>query len=206
MQFVSNLVSEHACELIYDQYIYATTRAKYKYCETVPNMFLLQHEIDEEDALDEPRCEYSVTKRDWSCSCLFMSSRLLPCRHHGDYGAILQATKQPEPVPDYNPTDICEGERLMQDETEELDSSASVDVNEERHEDEGLAGANGNACEVRASSDSSADSTATTQLGTDTQLGTHLGAELVQVGPDHQLGTHLGLRWLQIRPSWVTDL
>ncbi|GMF52109.1 unnamed protein product [Phytophthora fragariaefolia] len=224
MQFVSNLVSEHACELIYDQYIYATTRAKYKYCEPVPNMVLLQHDIDGEDALDEPRCEYSVTKRDWSCSCLFMSSRLLPCRHvfflrkslgceniiptqllnprwlmrslrttidlpdipgesfavsrvieesspiwdsnrmkeyakalnvlrsvaalfkHGDYGAISQATKQPEPVPDYNPTDICGGERSMQDETEELDSSASVDVNEERHEDEGLADANGNAC------------------------------------------------------------
>ncbi|GMF15528.1 unnamed protein product [Phytophthora fragariaefolia] len=111
---------------------------------------------------------------------------------HGDYGAISQATKQPDPVPDYNPTDICGGERSMQDETEELDSSASVDVNEERHENEGLAGANGNACEVRASSDSSADSTATTQLGTDTQLGTQLGVELTQLGPDHQLGTHLG--------------
>ncbi|GMF50233.1 unnamed protein product [Phytophthora fragariaefolia] len=81
MQFISNLVSKHACELIYHQFTYAITRAKYKYCEPVPNMCLLQHDIDEEDVLDEPRCEYSVTKRDWSCSCYFTSSRLLPCHH-----------------------------------------------------------------------------------------------------------------------------
>ncbi|KAE9135557.1 hypothetical protein PF007_g2497 [Phytophthora fragariae] len=61
MRFLSNLVSEHACELIYDQYIFAITRAKYKYYEPVPNVFLLQHDCDEEDAIDEPRCKYSVT-------------------------------------------------------------------------------------------------------------------------------------------------
>ncbi|KAE9292500.1 hypothetical protein PF008_g25047 [Phytophthora fragariae] len=44
-------------------------------------MILIQHNSDNEDALDEPRAEYSVNKRDWVCSCLFMSSRLLPCRH-----------------------------------------------------------------------------------------------------------------------------
>ncbi|ETN08659.1 hypothetical protein PPTG_22939 [Phytophthora nicotianae INRA-310] len=81
MQFLSRLVSEHACELIYEQYVYATTRAKYKIREPVPDLFLIQHTCDEEDALDEPNMEHSVTKRDWSCSCLFMSSRLLPCRH-----------------------------------------------------------------------------------------------------------------------------
>lgn len=41
-------------------------------------MFLVQYDSDEQDALDEPRSEYSVTKRDWSCSCLFKGSRLLP--------------------------------------------------------------------------------------------------------------------------------
>ncbi|ETI35094.1 hypothetical protein F443_18511 [Phytophthora nicotianae P1569] len=81
MQFVSNLVSEHACELIYEQYVYANTKGKYKYCEPVPDVYLLQHVCDDEDALDEPYSEYSITKRDWSCSCLFMNSRLLPCRH-----------------------------------------------------------------------------------------------------------------------------
>ncbi|KAE9074701.1 hypothetical protein PF010_g24576 [Phytophthora fragariae] len=45
------------------------------------DMILIQHNSDNEDALDEPRAEYSVNKRDWVCSCLFMSSRLLPCRH-----------------------------------------------------------------------------------------------------------------------------
>eukprot|EP00644_Phytophthora_capsici_P007316 jgi/Phyca11/55771/gw1.21.167.1 len=81
MQFVSNLVSEHACELIYEQYVYANTKGKYKYCEPVPDVYLLQHDCDDEGALDEPNSEYSITKRDWSCSCLFMNSRLLPCRH-----------------------------------------------------------------------------------------------------------------------------
>ncbi|ETI37126.1 hypothetical protein PPTG_16250 [Phytophthora nicotianae INRA-310] len=81
MQFVSNLVSEHACELIYEQYVYAPTKGKYNYYEPVPNVYLVQHDCDDEDALDEPKSEYSITMRDWSCSCLVMSSRLLPCRH-----------------------------------------------------------------------------------------------------------------------------
>jgi len=81
MQFLSNLVSEHACELVYEQYVFATTRANYTFYEPVPDVLMIQHDSDEEDALDKPRREYLVTKRDWSCSCLFMSSRLLPCRH-----------------------------------------------------------------------------------------------------------------------------
>jgi len=81
MQFVANLVGEHACELIFDQYEFAISRAKYTYYEPVPDMILIRHDSEDEDALDEPRAEYSVSKRDWFCSCLFMSSRLLPRRH-----------------------------------------------------------------------------------------------------------------------------
>ncbi|KAG6944167.1 hypothetical protein JG688_00017221 [Phytophthora aleatoria] len=81
MQFLSNLVSEHACELVYEQYAFATDRAKYKYCEPIPDVIFIQRASEEEDLLDEPLAEYSVTKRDWSCSCLFMSSRLFPFRH-----------------------------------------------------------------------------------------------------------------------------
>ncbi|EGZ19022.1 hypothetical protein PHYSODRAFT_301446 [Phytophthora sojae] len=73
--------NSHACELIYEQYVFATTRGKYKYKEAVPGVFLVQYVSDEEDALDEPTSKYSVMKRDWTCSCMFMTSRLLPCRH-----------------------------------------------------------------------------------------------------------------------------
>ncbi|KAE9080927.1 hypothetical protein PF010_g22202 [Phytophthora fragariae] len=81
MQLLSNLISSHACELIYEQYVFATTRGKYKYKEAVPGVFLVQYVSDEEDALDEPTSTYSVMKREWTCSCMFMTSRLLPCRH-----------------------------------------------------------------------------------------------------------------------------
>ncbi|EGZ05434.1 hypothetical protein PHYSODRAFT_342274 [Phytophthora sojae] len=47
MSVVANSVSEHACKQIFTQY---------------------QNESKEEDALDEPRAEYSVNKRKWECS------------------------------------------------------------------------------------------------------------------------------------------
>ncbi|ETN07553.1 hypothetical protein PPTG_13415 [Phytophthora nicotianae INRA-310] len=81
MRHHAKLVSEHACELVYDDYYFAITKAKYKFHEAVPGVFLIQHESDDEDALDESHSEYSLTKSDWSCSCLFMTSRLLPSRH-----------------------------------------------------------------------------------------------------------------------------
>jgi hypothetical protein len=81
MEFLSKLVSEHACEFVYEQYNFATTTPKYKFHEAVPGVYLIQCDADDEDALDEPRSEYSVTKSNWSCSCLFMASRLLPYRH-----------------------------------------------------------------------------------------------------------------------------
>ncbi|EGZ29145.1 hypothetical protein PHYSODRAFT_246263 [Phytophthora sojae] len=81
MQLLSNLISSHACELIYEQYVFATTRDKYKYKGAVPGVFLVQYVSGEEDALDEPTSKYLVMKCDLTCSCMFMTSRLLPCRH-----------------------------------------------------------------------------------------------------------------------------
>ncbi|KAK1934612.1 Zinc finger SWIM domain-containing protein 3 [Phytophthora citrophthora] len=81
MDFLSKLVSEHACNLVYEQYDYATTAGKYKYHEAAPGVYLIQCNSVDDDAYDEPLSEYSVTKANWSCSCLFMASRLLPCRH-----------------------------------------------------------------------------------------------------------------------------
>ncbi|GMF54377.1 unnamed protein product [Phytophthora fragariaefolia] len=81
MDFLSKLVSEHACELVYEQYNFATTMAQYKFHEEVPGVYLIQCDTDDDGALDEPNSEYSVPKSSWSCSFLFMASRLLPCRH-----------------------------------------------------------------------------------------------------------------------------
>ncbi|GMF48763.1 unnamed protein product [Phytophthora fragariaefolia] len=82
MAIVANLVSEHSCELIYDQYVYAIGgRANYTYYEPVQDIILIQNVADDEDALDEPQAEFSVNKRSRECSCLFMTARLLPCRH-----------------------------------------------------------------------------------------------------------------------------
>ncbi|OWZ17310.1 hypothetical protein PHMEG_0008768 [Phytophthora megakarya] len=54
MQFLSKLVIKH--------YTYGTTQASYKFHEAVPGVYLIQFESDEDNALDEPSCEYSVTK------------------------------------------------------------------------------------------------------------------------------------------------
>lgn len=81
MAHLANLVSEHACELIYEQYTYAVSHASYTYYMPVPDVIFLSSTSSEEDAPDEPRQEYSVNKRNWECSCLFMTTRLLPCQH-----------------------------------------------------------------------------------------------------------------------------
>ncbi|ETP04501.1 hypothetical protein F441_18732 [Phytophthora nicotianae CJ01A1] len=72
MDFLSKLVSEHACELVYEQYNFVTITTKYNFHEAVPGVYFIRCDADDEDALDEPRSEYSVTKTDWTCSCLFM--------------------------------------------------------------------------------------------------------------------------------------
>ncbi|OWZ12660.1 hypothetical protein PHMEG_00014139 [Phytophthora megakarya] len=81
MSLVANLVSEHACELIHEQYVYALGHASYTFYEGCPDVYFVKSESKEVDALDEFNTEYSVTKRNWTCSCLFMTTRLLPCRH-----------------------------------------------------------------------------------------------------------------------------
>ncbi|GMF26389.1 unnamed protein product [Phytophthora fragariaefolia] len=82
MSLVANLVTEHACELIFEQYSYAlSNRANYSFYEAIPGIYSAKNESEEDDAHDEPSIEYSVNKQNWECSCLFMSARLLPCRH-----------------------------------------------------------------------------------------------------------------------------
>eukprot|EP00644_Phytophthora_capsici_P019235 jgi/Phyca11/132981/e_gw1.284.3.1 len=81
MSLVANLVSEHACKLIYTQYSYVLGRASYTFYEGCPGVYFVKSTCKDDDALDELNTEYSISKRDWTCSCLFMSTRLLPCRH-----------------------------------------------------------------------------------------------------------------------------
>ncbi|KAF1777931.1 Zinc finger, SWIM-type [Phytophthora cactorum] len=81
IQFLSRLVSEHDCELVCEQFDFALTYRKYKYCEAVPDVILIQNNVFDEETVDEPCTEHPVNKRDWTCSCLFKSSTRLPCRH-----------------------------------------------------------------------------------------------------------------------------
>ncbi|KAJ8579177.1 hypothetical protein ON010_g22 [Phytophthora cinnamomi] len=66
MRWLSNRISEYACEVIYEQYVFATTRGNNKFHDAIPGVYLIQYDSDDEDALDDPRSEYSVMKRDWS--------------------------------------------------------------------------------------------------------------------------------------------
>ncbi|KAE9057748.1 hypothetical protein PF010_g31255 [Phytophthora fragariae] len=81
MVHLANLVSAHACTLIYKQYQFALKCASYAYCEAVPGIFTIKNNVDEEDYLDEPAAEYSINSTTWRCSCKFMCTHLLPCRH-----------------------------------------------------------------------------------------------------------------------------
>ncbi|GMF38421.1 unnamed protein product [Phytophthora fragariaefolia] len=82
MSLVANLVSEHACELIFEQYSYTLSdREKYSFYEAVPGIYFVKNKSEEDDALNEPSVEYSVNKQKWEGSCLFISTRLLPCHH-----------------------------------------------------------------------------------------------------------------------------
>ncbi|EEY68313.1 uncharacterized protein PITG_22747 [Phytophthora infestans T30-4] len=81
MTLVANIVSEHACELIFGQYSYAIGSASYTFYEGCPDVYFIKSISTADDALDEMNAEYSVTKREWKYSCLFMCTRLLPCRH-----------------------------------------------------------------------------------------------------------------------------
>ncbi|ETP28299.1 hypothetical protein F442_22411, partial [Phytophthora nicotianae P10297] len=81
MNHVANVVSEYACGLIETQYDFAMKRAAYSYNEDLSGLFVVNNNTDEEDFLDEPAAEYSVARETWSCSCKFMITHLLPCRH-----------------------------------------------------------------------------------------------------------------------------
>ncbi|GMF59826.1 unnamed protein product [Phytophthora fragariaefolia] len=80
---VANVVSEHACNLIFEEYDFVVSgRAKYLHYESVPGIVFVQNKgADDDKSFDEPNVEYAVTKYKWECSCFFMVTRLLPCRH-----------------------------------------------------------------------------------------------------------------------------
>ncbi|OWY92281.1 hypothetical protein PHMEG_00038782 [Phytophthora megakarya] len=81
MCVVVNLVSEHVCTLIHEQYAYATGPADYNFYEAFPGLFFIRNISRDDDCLDELFAEYKMSKATWECSCLVMSTRLLPCRH-----------------------------------------------------------------------------------------------------------------------------
>lgn len=81
MSHVASLASQHRAELIYDEYVFATTRTKYYYYEGLANVSFDKNTLTDDDARDEPNVEYAVDKGSRLCSCLFASTRLLPCRH-----------------------------------------------------------------------------------------------------------------------------
>jgi hypothetical protein len=80
---LANMVSQHACSLVESQYNYAlATTTRYRFYSIQADMYLVCTREDEvEDARDEPGSEYAVDTSTWSCSCLFMMTRRLPCRH-----------------------------------------------------------------------------------------------------------------------------
>lgn len=81
MTIAANLVSKHACELIHGQYAFAVGHAAYEFYEGCPGVYFIKSVCRDADALDELNAEYSVSKYDWTCSCMFMNTHLLPCRH-----------------------------------------------------------------------------------------------------------------------------
>ncbi|POM77267.1 hypothetical protein PHPALM_5376 [Phytophthora palmivora] len=81
MTLVANIVREHACELIIKQYSYVIGPASYTFYEGCHDVYFIKSTSTDDAALGELNAEYSVTKRDWKCSCLFMCTRFLPCRH-----------------------------------------------------------------------------------------------------------------------------
>lgn len=81
MDRVLNLVGEHVCNLIYEEYIFAVKSAKYQFYEGVAKIYFIKNVSTDEDSRDEPNVEYSVDQSSWTCSCMFMATRLLPCRH-----------------------------------------------------------------------------------------------------------------------------
>lgn len=70
----ATLVTDYAAELVYPEYKFAC-RAVYQF-EFIDDKYLVQ-------SLQEGcgRRVYEVEKRSWVCSCMFMSTTLLPCRH-----------------------------------------------------------------------------------------------------------------------------
>ncbi|ETN03809.1 hypothetical protein PPTG_15999 [Phytophthora nicotianae INRA-310] len=81
MNLLANLVSKRVCSLIHEQYMYAIGSALYTFYETTPGVISIKNDAENEDSLDELRVQYTINCSTWECSCLFMTTRLLPYRH-----------------------------------------------------------------------------------------------------------------------------
>ena len=81
MDRVLNPVGENVCSPIYNEYIFAVTSANYQFYDGVAKMFFINNVSADEVSRDEPNVEYTDKGSRWTCSCMFMTTRLLPCRH-----------------------------------------------------------------------------------------------------------------------------
>ncbi|KAF4138925.1 hypothetical protein GN958_ATG11882 [Phytophthora infestans] len=78
MNALSNTVSDHAVQLIKQQYDFALLSAtKYRYYPMGPYI-MMQYAANTEEDIQE---EYMMNPHAWTCSCIFRVTRLLPCRH-----------------------------------------------------------------------------------------------------------------------------
>ncbi|ETP53795.1 hypothetical protein F442_01332 [Phytophthora nicotianae P10297] len=78
MNLLLNTTSRHAVELVKQQYDFAClSTTEYKYYPLGPYVMLQYTACTDKDLPDE----YMVNPDDWTCSCAFSVTRLLPCRH-----------------------------------------------------------------------------------------------------------------------------
>ncbi|POM69320.1 Hypothetical protein PHPALM_14399, partial [Phytophthora palmivora] len=78
MNRLLNTVSLHAVELVRQQYDFALrSTTEYRYYPLGPYVMMQYTTVNSDDIPDE----YMLSTDDWSCSCIFRVTRLLPCRH-----------------------------------------------------------------------------------------------------------------------------
>lgn len=91
---VAKVVSQHAAELIYAQYSLVVSKTSYEFYEGLANVFFIKSTLIDDNEHDEPNAVYHAERTSWSCSCLFMSTRILSCRH----GFYIRKSRQLERV------------------------------------------------------------------------------------------------------------
>ncbi|ETO69508.1 hypothetical protein F444_13922 [Phytophthora nicotianae P1976] len=79
LNMLLNLVSRHAVELVKQQYEFAILpTTKYQYYPVGPYVMM---QYDDENKNDDILEEYMISTEAWTCSCIFLMTHLLPCRH-----------------------------------------------------------------------------------------------------------------------------